>query len=162
MAMKTVVGHGMDKVMGSGGVKTSKGQGCRDAIDEAGHAVADWLRDLSYPAKVLKVDKVEITIDMNENEVREGDVFDVTEDGGVMVDPENGASLEIDVNYLGRVVITRPGLQTSKAEPVDDGRLSLEKLDLRKHAYKLRRVTKSALKNEALRRARKEDEHRIL
>lgn len=155
MAMKTVVGHGTDKVMVSGGAKTSTGQGSRNAIDEAGHAVADWLREvLACPAKVLKIDKAEITIDMNENEVKEGDLFDVIEDGGVMVDPENGTAIEIDGKCIGRVVITRPGLQTSKAEPVDGGRLSLEKLDVSKHTYKLRRVTKTVLMKEARRRAR--------
>ena len=162
MAMKTVVGHGVDKVIASGESKSSAGKGGREAIDEAAHAVADCLRDLLCPAKVLKVDKTEITIDMNENEVKEGDLFDVIAEGGVMVDPENGTALEFDGKCIGRVVITRPGLQTSKAEPVDDGRLSLEKLDMRKHAYKLRRVTKSALMKEAKRRARKASyEHRI-
>lgn len=155
MAMKTVVGHGTDKVMVSGGAKTSTGQGSRNAIDEAGHAVADWLREvLAYPAKVLRVDKAEITIDMNEDEVKEGDLFDVIAEGGVMVDPDSGVALEIDGKCIGRVVITRPGLQTSKAEPVDGGRLSLEKLDVSKHTYKLHRVTKTVLMKEARRRAR--------
>ena len=117
-------------------------------------AVADWLRDLLCPAKVLKVDKAEITIDMNENEVKEGDLFDVIKSGGVMVNPDSGAAFEIDGKCIGRVVITRPGLQTSKAEPVDGGRLSLERLNVSKYDYKLRRVTKSALMKEAKRRAR--------
>ena len=156
MAMKTVVGHGRETAMVSGGAKSSAGRGMRDAIDEAGHAVADWLRDVfACPAKVLKVDKAEITIDMNENEVKEGDLFDVIAEGGVMVDPDSGAALEIDGKCIGRVVITRPGLQTSKAEPVDGGRLSLEKLDVSKHTYKLRRVTKTVLMKEAKKRARK-------
>lgn len=156
MAMKTVVGHGIDRVIVFEGYKSSAGQGIHEAIDEASHAVADWLREvLACPAKVLKIDKAEITIDMNENEVKEGDVFDVIEDGGVMVDPENGTALEIDGKCVGRVVITRPGLQTSKAEPVDGGGFSLEKLDISKHTYKLRRVTKSALMKEAKRRARR-------
>jgi hypothetical protein len=153
MAMKTVVGHG--KVIESGESKSSAGQGGREAIDEAAHAVADWLREvLACPAKVLKVDKAEITIDMNENEVKEGDLFDVIKSGGVMVDPDSGAALEIDGKCIGRVVITRPGLQTSKAEPVDGGRLSLEKLNVSKYDYKLRRVTKTVLMKEAKRRAR--------
>ena len=156
MAMKTVVGQGMDRVIASGESKSSAGQGSREAIDEAGHAVADWLREvLACPAKVLKIDKAEITIDMNENEVKEGDLFDVIEDGGVMVDPENGTALEIDGKCIGRVVITCPGLRTSKAEPVGDGRRSLEKLDVGKRTYKLHRVTKSALMKEAKKRARK-------
>lgn len=155
MAIKTVVGQGMDRVIVSGESKSSTGQGIHEAIDEAGHVVADWLRDLLCPAKVLKIDKAEITIDMNENEVKEGDLFDVIEDGGVMVDPENGTALEIDGKCVGRVVITRPGLQTSKAEPVDGGRLSIEKLDVSKHTYKLRRVTKTVLMKEAKKRARK-------
>lgn len=154
MAMKTVVGYGVDRVIASGESKASVGQGSREAIDEAGHAVADWLRDLVCPAKVLRVDKAEITIDMNENEVKEGDLFDVIKSGGVMVDPDSGAALEIDGKCIGRVVITRPGLQTSKAEPVDGGRLSIEKLDVSKHTYKLRRVTKTVLMKEARRRAR--------
>lgn len=151
MAIKTVVGHGMDRVIVTRDSKSSAGQGGHEAIDEVGHAVADWLRDLVCPAKVLIVNNAEVTIDMNENEVKEGDVFDVVEDGGVMVDPDNGTTLQIDGNCIGRVAITRTGLQTSKAESVDGGRLSTEKLDMRKHAYKLRRVTKTALKNEAKR-----------
>ena len=155
MSMKTVVGHGIDRVIVFEGYKSSAGQGIHEAIDEASHAVADWLREvLACPAKVLKVDKAEITIDMNENEVKEGDLFDVIKSGGVMVNPDSGAAFEIDGKCIGRVVITRPGLQTSKAEPVDDGRLSLEKLDVSKHTYKLRRVTKTVLMKEARRRAR--------
>ena len=153
--IKTFWGHGMEKEIVSGGSKSSAGDGLREAIDEAAHAVADWLREvLACPAKVLRVDKAEITIDMNENEVKEGDLFDVIKSGGVMVDPDSGAALEIDGKCIGRVVITRPGLQTSKAEPVDGGRLSLEKLNVSKYDYKLRRVTKSALMKEAKRRAR--------
>lgn len=155
MDMKTVVGHGVDKVIESGESRSSAGQGGREAIDEAAHTVADCLRDLLCPAKVLRVDKAEITIDMNENEVKEGDLFDVIAEGGVMVDPDSGVALEIDGKCIGRVVITRPGLQTSKAEPVDGGRLSLEKLDVSKHTYKLRRVTKTVLMKEAKKRARK-------
>ena len=143
IAVKTVVGHGMDKVVVAEWGSHSADHGIHDAIDEASHVVADWLRDLLCPAKVLKVDKAEITVDMNENEVKEGDVFDVIEKGGVIVDPETGAALEIDGKCIGRVVITRPGLRTSKAKPVDGGRLSIEKLDTRKHVYKLRRVTKT-------------------
>ena len=156
VAIKTVVGHGQQKTMVSGEVRSSVGQGMRDAIDEAGHVVADWLREvLACPAKVLKIDKAEITIDMNENEVKQGDVFDVVEEGGVMVDPDSGATLEIDGNRIGRVAITHTGLQTSKAEPVEGGRLSLEKLDMRKHTYRLRRVSKEVLRKERCNECRK-------
>ncbi len=155
LSAKTVVGHGLGKVVVADSVKSSAGQGMRDAIDEASHAVADWLRDVfAFPAKVLKVEKTEITVDMNETEVKEGDVFDVIAEGGVIVDPDSGAALEIDGKCVGRVVITRPGSRMSKAEPVDGGRLSLEKIDTHKHAYKLRRVTTAAMINEARRRAR--------
>ena len=156
LSEKTFWGHGMEKEIVSGGSKSSAGDGLRDAIYEASHAVAAWLRDVSEcPPRVLKVDKAEVTIDMNENEVKEGDVFDIIEEGGVLVDPDTGAFLGSVGKCIGRVVITRTGLQSSKAKPIDGGRLSLETLDTCKHTYKLRRVNKSALMNEAKRRARK-------
>ena len=55
-------GCGTDKTMATAEFKSSTGQGMRDAIDEACHLAADALRDVAYPAKVIKVGKKDITI----------------------------------------------------------------------------------------------------
>lgn len=144
VAVKTVIGQGVNKVTVADSPKSSVGQGMRDATDEACHAVADWLRDtLACPPKVLKVDNGEIIVDLNENEVKEGDVFDV-EECDVIAGDDGDAVIGLDGKYIGSVGITRPGSQTSRAMPTENGNLSIEKINIRKHTYRLRRVSKDS------------------
>ena len=153
LAQKSAIGYGVDKAMATAEFSSSTGQGRRDAIDEACHMAADALRDVAYPAKVIKVGKKDITINMTDEEVKEDDVFDVIEADEPMVDPDTGAFLGFGGDDVGRVVISRVGPQVSKAKPLDD--LELDDLDTDEHTYILRRVSKATLKKEAKKASQK-------
>ena len=153
LTQKSAIGYGVDKAMATAEFKSSTGQGMRDAIDEACHMAADALRDVAYPAKVIKVGKKDITINMTDEEVKEEDVFDVIEADEPMTDPDTGAFLGYDGDDVGRVTISRTGPQISKAKPMDD--LELDDLDTDEHTYILRRVSKATLKKEAKKSSQK-------
>ena len=153
LAQKSAIGYGVDKAMATAEFSSSTGQGMRDAIDEASHMAADALRDVAYPAKVIKVGKKDITINMTDEEVKEDDVFDVIEADEPMVDPDTGAFLGFGGDDVGRVVISRVGPQVSKAKPLDD--LELDDLDTDEHTYILRGVSKATLKKEAKKASQK-------
>lgn len=153
LTQKSAIGYGIDKAMATAEFKSSTGQGMRDAIDEACHLAADALRDVAYPAKVIKVGKKDITINMTDEEVKEEDVFDVIEADEPMTDPDTGAFLGYDGDDVGRVTISRTGPQVSKAKPMDD--LELDDLDTDEHTYILRRVSKATLKKEAKKASQK-------
>jgi hypothetical protein len=153
LTQKSAIGFGIDQAIATSEYKSSTGQGMRDAIDEACHMAADALRDMAYPAKIIKVGKKNVTINMTDEEVGEEDVFDVLEADEPMVDPDTGAFLGYDGDDVGRVIITRTGPQTSKAEPMGD--LSLDDLDTDEHTYILRRVSKATLKKEAKKKSQK-------
>lgn len=153
LSQKSAIGYGIDKAMATAEFKSSTGQGMRDAIDEACHLAADALRDVAYPAKVIKVGKKDVTINMTDEEVKEEDVFDVIEADEPMTDPDTGAFLGYDGDDVGRVSISRTGPQVSKAKPMDD--LELDDLDTDEHTYILRRVSKATLKKEAKKASQK-------
>lgn len=153
LTQKSAIGYGVDKAMATAEFKSSTGQGMRDAIDEACHMAADALRDVAYPAKVIKIGKKDITINMTDEEVKEEDVFDVIEADEPMTDPDTGAFLGYDGDDVGRVTISRTGPQVSKAKPMDD--LELDDLDTDEHTYILRRVSKATLKKEAKKASQK-------
>ena len=153
LTQKSAIGYGIDKAMATAEFKSSTGQGMRDAIDEACHLAADALRDVAYPAKVIKVGKKDVTINMTDEEVKEEDVFDVIEADEPMTDPDTGAFLGYDGDDVGRVTISRTGPQVSKAKPMDD--LELDDLDTDEHTYILRRVSKATLKKEAKKASQK-------
>ena len=155
LTQKSAIGYGVDKAMATAEFKSTTGQGMRDAIDEACHMAADALRDVAYPAKVIRVGKKDITINMTDEEVKEDDVFDVIEAEDLGVDPDTGAWLGFDGDDVGRVVITRTGPQTSKAKPVEDGDFDLDDLDTDENMYILRRVSKATLKKEAKKASQK-------
>ena len=155
LTQKSAIGYGVDKAMATSEFASSSGQGMRDAIDEACHMAADALRDVAYPAKVVRVGKKDVTINMTAEEVKEDDVFDLIEADEPLIDPDTGAFLGFDGDDVGRVVITRTGPQTSKAKPVEDGDLSLDDLDMDEHTYILRRVSKATLKKEAKKASQK-------
>ena len=153
LTQKSAIGYGIDKAMATKEFSSSTGQGMRDAIDEACHMAADALRDVAYPAKVIKVGKKDITINMTDEEVKEEDVFDVIEADEPMTDPDTGAFLGYDGDDVGRVVISRTGPQVSKAKPMDD--LELDDIDTDEHTYIIRRVSKATLKKEAKKASQK-------
>ena len=153
LTQKSAIGYGIDRAMATADFKSQSGQGLRDAIDEACHMAADALRDVAYPAKVIKIGRNNITLNLTDEEVKEEDVFEVLEADEPMTDPDTGAFLGFDGDEVGRVQITRTGPQVSKAEPIGD--LSLEDLDLDEHTYIVRRVSKATLKKEAKKRSQK-------
>lgn len=155
LTQKSAIGYGVDKATVTADFKSSSGQGMRDAIDEACHIAADALRDVAYPAKVVRVGKRDITVNMTDEEVKEDDVFDVIEAEDLGIDADTGAWLGFDGDDVGRVVITRTGPQTSKAKPTEDSELDLNDLDIDENMYILRRVSKATLKKEAKKASQK-------
>lgn len=156
LAQKTAIGSGVYRLLATSESKSvSTGQVMRDAIDEACHMAADAFRDIAYPVKVIKVGKKDITINMTEEEVEEGDVFDVIESAEPVIDPDTGAFLGFDGDDIGCVVVTRTGPQTSRATPVDGGELNIKDLDTDKHTYILRRVSKAMLMKDMKEQARR-------
>lgn len=152
---KSAIGYGVDKAMATDEFKSSSGQGMRDAIDEASHMAADALRDVAYPAKVVRVGKTGITVNMTNEEVKEDDVFDLIEAEDLGIDKDTGAWLGFDGDDVGRVVITRTGPQTSKAVPAEGSDIDLDDLDIDENMYILRRVSKVTLKKEAKKASQK-------
>lgn len=70
LTQKSAVGYGVDKALATAEFSSSTGQGMRDAIDEACHMAADALRDVAYPAKVIKVGRKDITINMTDESMK--------------------------------------------------------------------------------------------
>lgn len=153
LAEKTATGFGVDRVGAASGSKAPIGRGMRDAINEACRIAADAFRDLACPAKIVKVGNNDVTINMTDEEVQEGDAFDVIESDEPVVDQDTGAFLDFDGDTVGRIFVTRPGLQTSRATPAEGGKLDIKSLDTDKHTYLLRRVSKTTLMKEKRRRA---------
>ena len=154
LTQKSAIGYGADQAIATDGFQTSSRDGMRDAIDEACHMAADLLRDVAYPAKVVRVGKRDVTINLTNEEVQEGDVFDVVDAEDLGMDDATGAWLGFDGDDVGRFVITRPGPQTSKAKPLDDD-VDLDDMDSDEHMYIVRRVSKATLKKEAKKASQK-------
>ena len=158
LTQKSAIGYGVNQTIGIEGFKASSRDGMhdamRDAIDEACHMAADLLRDVAYPAKVVRVGKRDVTINLTNEEVQEGDVFDVVDAEDLGMDDATGAWLGFDGDDVGRFVITRPGPQTSKAKPLDDD-VDLDEMDSDEHMYIVRRVSKATLKKEAKKASQK-------
>ncbi len=155
---KSVMGFGTDKAIATEGYQSLTGQGMRDAIDEACHMAADLLREASYPAKIVSVNDESVLINMTNEEVKEGDVFDVIDAKDLGRDEDTGARLGLGGRTIGRIKIESTGSQTSTAEPTErKGKmLDLEDLDTDEHMYILRRVSKDKLRREARERHQKE------
>lgn len=153
LAEKSAIGYGTDERQVGEGYEATKTGGLRDAVDEVAHLIVDALRDHSYPAKIVRVGKKDVSVNMTDEEVKEDDIFDVVECGEIVYDPDTGAPLDDDGDDVGRVRISRPGPKISKAVPIGD--LDLDDLDLDEHSYKLRRVSKATLKKEARKASQK-------
>lgn len=127
----------------------------REAVAQAAHFVVDALRDVCYPAKIVRVGKGSVSINMTNEEVAEDDLFDVIEAGEEIIDPDTGASLGNEGDEIGRIRITRPGPLISKAVPADDD-LDLKDIEV---GYIVRRVSEETLKKErAKAKKRRSDE----
>lgn len=161
LTQKSAIGYGVDKAMATSEYTSSTGQGMRDAIDEACHMAADALRDVAYPAKIVSADDEEAIINMTDEEVREGDVFDVVDAKDLGSDEDTGAWLGFGGKTIGRLKVETTGPQTSNAVPIEGKKgkmIDLEELDTDEHMYILRRVSKQKLKEEAKAGFRKKQE----
>ena len=142
-------------VAGSGGNDESRAM--RAAIDEVSHGVATVLRDLFCPAKIIASTESSVTIDMNDEEVKPGDLFDVIEVGKDIVDPDTGDPLGCEETFVGRIRVDHAGAQISQckgAEYYDEDeekmvKPDLSEIDLDEGQYLVRRVSKDQLKKEA-------------
>lgn len=147
LASKSVIGIGQQSRLATAASSTGgniREQCEREAVAQAAHFVVDALRDVCYPAKIIKVGKKNVVINMTNEEVQEGDLFDVIEAGEEMFDPDTGASLGCDGDEIGRIEIKRPGPQTSTAVPADDD-LKLSDIEV---GYIVRRVSEETLRKE--------------
>lgn len=151
LTQKSAIGYGTDRAMATSEYSTFTGRGMRDAIDEACHMAADTLRDVAYPAKIITANDEEAIINMTEEEVKEGDVFDVVDAKDLGTDEDTGAWLGFGGKTIGRVKVESTGPQTSSAEPTKGKKgkmIDLEELDTDEHMYILRRVSKKDLRRE--------------
>lgn len=161
LTQKSAIGYGVDKAMATSEFASSTGQGMRDAIDEACHMAADALRDVAYPAKIISASDEDVIINMTDEEVKEGDVFDVVDAKDLGTDEDTGAWLGFGGKTIGRLKVESTGPQTSNAEPIEGKKgkmIDLEDLDTDGHMYILRRVSKKKLKEEAKAGFRKKQE----
>lgn len=162
LAVKSIIGIGTETRIATATSSSSgniKEQCERAAVAEAAHYVVDALRDVAYPAKIVRISKSEeeVTINMTNEEVAEGDQFDVYEIGEEMIDEDTGVSLGSEGDRVGRIEVTRCTAKISYGEPVDYIRVSKKKgtkkvesdLEDMKVGYILRRVSKDTLDKEA-------------
>ena len=128
LASKVVVGCADRSRMNVSEVKTDSAASedplRRDAIEEAAMLAVDEIRALLYPAKVVRVDSRYATVNMTQEEVRVGDVFDVFEDEGEMYDPDTGVSLGSEGAYIGRMKVEITGPRTSRLASMGELRMN--------------------------------------
>lgn len=157
LAVKSVIGIGQESRLATAGSSTSgniKEQCERAAVAQAAHFVVDALRDVCYPAKIVKVGKRNVVINMTNEEVSEDELFDVIEVGEEMFDPDTGASLGSEGDEVGRIRIKRTGPKTSTAVPADDD-LDLDDLEV---GYIVRRVSEETLRKEKVKAKKKRND----
>ena len=160
LADKIVTEYGFSKKMTAGGAigHASTDVAMRDAIDNVAAVAVDTLRDHCYPAKIVRVGKSSVTVNLTKDEVKEGDVFEVVKAAKPIRDPDTGTYLGCDGDEIGRVEITSTGPMTSKAEPIEKPIIKRKRLvrkvelDLEdvKVGYLLRRVSPEKLKWEPI------------
>ena len=109
LTQKSAIGYGISTQVATEGYQSASNQGMRDAIDEAAHMAADALRDVAYPAKIVRVGKRDITVNLTDEEAKEDDVFDVIDAEDLGIDQDTGKWLGFDGDDVGRFVITRTG-----------------------------------------------------
>lgn len=99
--------------------ETRPGDGMmRDAVEDAAAQAVDQLRDLCYPAKIIRVDDTEVTANMTSEEVSEGDIFTVYANAEPIFDPDTGVYLGTEGKRIGRLRVDATGPMTSKLVPV--------------------------------------------
>ncbi len=141
LATKTVQGVGKATKTFGAGMATDGNvaeQALRDACQDASTKVVAMLMELAFPAKIIKVGRKDITINVTEEMCKLGEVWEVIETGDELTDPDTGESLGSEEEEVGLVKITKPGPKFSKAEPFDNPDL----LDDLEEGMLVRRVTK--------------------
>ena len=141
LASKTVQGVGKATKTVGAGMATDGNlaeQALRDACQDASTKVVAMLMELAFPAKIIKVGRKDITINVTEEMCKLGEVWEVIETGDELTDPDTGESLGSEEEEVGLVKITKPGPKFSKAEPFDNPDL----LDDLEEGMLVRRVTK--------------------
>lgn len=141
LASKTVQGVGKAKKSSGAGMATDGNvaeQALRDACQDAATKVVAMLMELAFPAKILKVGRKDITINVTEEMCKLGEVWEVIETGEELTDPDTGESLGSEEEEVGLVKITKPGPKFSKAEPFENPDL----LDDLEEGMLVRRVTR--------------------
>lgn len=125
---KVVVGHAERSTMKVSEIKNGYGSSedplRRDAIEEAAMLAVDEIRAFLYPAMIVRLDSRYATVNMTQEEVRVGDVFDVFENEGEMFDPSTGVSLGSEGSYIGRMKVEITGPRTSRLAPMGELRLN--------------------------------------
>lgn len=157
LASKSVIGVGSQTRLRAANTESAgnmQEQCEREAVNQASHLVVDALRDVCYPAKIVKVGKKSVTVNMTDEECAEGDLFDVIEAGEEITDPDTGASLGSEGEDIGRIRIKRAGPKVSTAVPADDD-LGLEDI---KVGYIVRRVSEETLKKEKAKAKKKRND----
>lgn len=157
LASKSVIGVGSQTRLRAANTASSgniQEQCEREAVNQASHLVVDALRDVCYPAKIVKVGKKSVTINMTDEECAEDDLFDVIETGEEITDPDTGASLGSEGEDIGRIRIKRTGPKMSTAVPADD---DLDLGDI-KVGYIVRRVSEETLKKEKAKAKKKRND----
>ena len=121
LASKTIISEQSQNRMGGDGMRTTGNfaeQALQDAIRDAAKKVTDALMDLSYPAKILKVNPADLLVNLTQEQTEYGAVYEVFSPGEEIIDPDTGESLGSSESYVGKIAITRTAPRFSTAVPV--------------------------------------------
>ena len=115
-----------------------------EVLDEAAKDVVNALIDVSFPITVLSVNRKVVTANVTMEQAKVGDIFEVYEVGDELIDPQTKESLGFDEEFVGRVILSRPGAKTSKFVLADD-KLKIEDIEV---GMVLRRLPEEVLARE--------------
>lgn len=121
LASKTIISEQSQNRMGGDGMRTTGNfaeQALQDAIRDAAKKVTDALMDLSYPAKILKVNPADLLVNLTQEQTEYGAIYEVFSPGEEIIDPDTGESLGSSESYVGKIAITRTAPRFSTAVPV--------------------------------------------
>lgn len=131
IASKTIIARKSQSRISGDGQATAGNvadQVIEDAIRAATKKVTGALIDLAYPAKIIKVGKRSVTVNITQEQTELGAVYEVWEVGEELIDPDTGESLGADEELLGELEITRAKPKASIAKPRGD--LELDDLEV--------------------------------
>lgn len=91
-----------------------------EAIKEAAQEVVFKLNDVAFPVYVVSANARTVTGNVTEEQVKEGEVWEVFVLGDALKDPQTGDDLGFDEELLTTVRVSRPGAKTTKFEYCDE------------------------------------------